>query len=360
MLIFQRALEACAASELETSRALHCGASAVVSKDAGVPLGADSESLAEGPGTSVLETNPLATASSVGEGMLPLLPAPRCEIMFNAGVTALRCRRPVRAYRFLRRAALQFRQRPRLWLRLAECSLILHEQASGDTARVASPHVLGTPALPPSSHPSVPGQPSLDAIREEIAAWRGRLEAKAKDDAAGDKAGPSKGKGGDGAGIEEERGKVEDPTVEEVLVAMAGAALPSGSWEAAWSSSGVVHGRSGEGKSQRIVLEEAEAACPEDPLDGLLDLASAAESKMEESAWDEEGDEEVREQPASGGGKEAGTEAGKGSDDIESPDAEWPAIPTLDFARVCLQNCLALVPSAAQFQVPDAPAPDDP
>lgn len=67
-------------------------------------------------------------ASPAGSMLTIRPPVPTCEVFYNAGLSMLRLGQGAPALRCLKRAALLFRHRARLWLRMAEACIVEHEK----------------------------------------------------------------------------------------------------------------------------------------------------------------------------------------------------------------------------------------
>lgn len=67
-------------------------------------------------------------ASPAGSMLTVRAPSPTCEVFYNAGLSMLRSGQGAAALRCLKRAALLFRHRARLWVRMAEACIVEHEK----------------------------------------------------------------------------------------------------------------------------------------------------------------------------------------------------------------------------------------
>lgn len=296
--LLHRAVAACGDVEAVMVQALSQGDAAKTSIDAVTSSAADSSALAPLDAIRVGS----AGSASLGCGVAPLLLPARKEILLNAGIAALLRRRPLEAFAHLRRAVMLFRQRPRLWVRLAEACILYHEQCRALTGVGAPSSRLGTPW-------TVRGESAR--VCEPIVHLEGGTQALGPDGAALQPAGAAGGRRAASTAAASSRGAV--PELERDLC---------------WAGAGVVRAVYGEGSQQRLLLAAGPTTCPEPAMPdqaAMRDRALAADGSASSSA--------------------AEASAADTSGPLE------PAAPSLQYARACLENALCLLPTATAVAV---------
>jgi hypothetical protein len=293
--LLHRAIAACGDVEATMVQALHRGDAAKPAIDGVTAATAKPKDVAP---LAAIKVAPAGTAR-LGCGVSPVLPPARKEILLNAGITALLRRRPLEAFAHLRRAVMLFRQRPRLWVRLAEACILYHEQCRALTG-------VGAPSARLGTAWTVTGESAR--VCEPIVHLQGGTEALGPDGVA-----------------------LRPPTAAPSSSSSASASASGGraahqlQRDLCWAGAGVVRAVYGEGSQQRLLLATGPTTCPE-PV--MRDQAAMRDRAL-----------------AAATGAPA-TAASADSIGPLEPDA-----PSLQYARACLENALCLLPTAAAVAI---------
>jgi hypothetical protein len=218
--LLSRAVHACAEEEIALANAVIKG---------GGPSSAVTEAISKGKEASPEDVTALHTVMAgpagdarLGQGLATARLPPRREILHNAGVVALMRHRPLEAFFHLRRAVMLFRQRPRLWIRLAEACIMYYEQCKAATVAGAVPAVLGDEWQVPAS--TVTATPAVTIP-----------------------------------------GATDMPRPGEMR-----------NQDMCWAGAGVIRGVLGEGRSQRLLLQHQPNVCPEPAMPDQLAVKASA------------------------------------------------------------------------------------
>lgn len=302
--LLMRALAACSRYEVVSGAAvrtalLHKAAAAASTAAAAAP--GDATAAAAAAAAAHASVIPLSTHlgagpagdARLGEGLSSPRVSPRREVLHNAGVVALLRRRPLEAFSHLRRALPLFRQRPRIWIRLAEACIMYHEQCVALSARGVKPMQIGAEWYPPQD--SITSAPPALVIP----------------------------------------GFTDAPTTAAAASTTSLTAAGSPAGDLCWAGAGIVRGVFGHGASQRMLLITDRLTCTEPPMPDQAALAGPHSSA------------------SSSGGIAAGLDGEPLSGAVEPP--EEPFAPSLQYARACLENALCLLPPAASLAQPPPP-----
>jgi len=186
-----------------------------------------------------------------------------------------------------------FRQRPRLWVRLAEACIMYHEQSRATTSAGAVPGRIGAVWSSPSASTSQPAA-TLEGASVIL--------------------------GPDGVAA----AAAERPPSSPAPVA-------GSERDLCWAGAGVVSATFGAGASQRFLLASQPRCCPEPALDdqrGMRALALGPDASL--------------------------AQGGLGPEDAASAvrrSPQEPPAPSLQYARACLENALCLLPASAAVAI---------